>query len=236
MECWSFIFEYSNVPIICSNLFLTRLQYTTIAPTESFFPPNAAYYNSFERPNFPENYIDWEVNDWDGWEDHESGGDNNRKLTRHNKEDHTDEVWHQSTEEAANGIYSIKSPHLANEAGVARSSSVTLFHAPYWPGGTLYYSYLAYDLNLPRDTVEVYIDDVFHHDISGSNPAWEWESLYLQPGGHSISWVYRYNPWHMEADDLYPHMMSGVMFLDDVYFVPDFPMPTYYPTVSYFLR
>ena len=141
----------------------TSPQDVTIAPTS--VPPSAIYYDSFEGGVFPEPGSGWLVDTSEGggsatrpavvrgfvrdagiFRDtgsfrtkHVNGGRRLRELQGAQPEEF---FWALSTDEAATGIYSIKSPDLDDEDGTRLFARTSLNTSPEWGGGTLSFSLL----------------------------------------------------------------------------------------------
>jgi len=163
---------------------------TTIAPTST--PPEALYYDGFERGTFPSD-IEWSV-----------AGDG---------------LWELSSERATSGVFSIKSPMLIDADDTpTKNANVTLSTNPTWGDGTLYYSVLA-GVNMPFDDLLLYVDGELRAEFSGMTE-FQVEKIELGPGRHTITWSYKSNPNQLDNFPPLPSGRIGSAFIDDVYFVP----------------
>ena len=152
----------------------------------------------------------------------------NSRGRRLEEEDESSIYWALTTNEAATGVYSIKSPDLNNDDHTPWSAYVTLTTGDDWGEGYLTFS-LLWDLNYPAADLLWYVDDEFYEMIP-ADPSEGWESfqIYLQPGEHKVTWEYAYNP-----EDYDDPPEAGVVFIDAIYFTLSLTSdPTSDPTME----
>ncbi|KAL7548230.1 hypothetical protein ACHAWF_011520, partial [Thalassiosira exigua] len=177
---------------------------TTTSPTS--VPDNAEYFNSFETGSLSE-YPEW-VSTGDG-------------------------AWLVTDERANTGVFSVHSPDLSSADREYKMANLTFTTNDDWGGGILHYSVVA-GTNMPTDRVTIFVDGEPRDGGVNEQGETEFEdqTLVLQPGQHTVEWMYEYNPEELPAGGLPPEEQSGSVgyFLDDVYFVPhsgaDTPAPT----------
>ena len=142
--------------------------------------------------------------------------------------------WTFTTERAASGIYSVRSPDLSNEDRVPAESNLTFTTNPNWEAGIMHFSLLG-GVQLPFDSIDYYVDGVPRGGGEGViSTDFADRTLILGPGLHVVTFVYRYNPTNVESANFpleggYPDRI-GATFIDDVYFIPDGPGPSISPT------
>ena len=79
---------------------------------------------------------------------------------------------------------------------------------------------------------EYYADDDQRGAINVPNGGWEQRSKYVGPGPHTFTFAYEFNPLKYPPGSLPSEdnpafeNRTGVVYIDDVYFVPDTPRPT----------
>ncbi len=184
-------------------------------------PAGAAYFRSFEQGNFPF-VLEQDDPVW----------------TTTNNDDAT-KVWEVTDEQAASGVYSIRSPVLLNDELVPGVSTATL-QLPDYGIGALHYSLLGSVL-MPIDRYELYVDGVQRDSQVETMTDFEERVVQVGPGPHTFDFVYNYNPVPLTNPNAFPppearpdHLEA--VFIDDVYFVPISNMPevdgTASPTVS----
>ncbi|KAL3779919.1 hypothetical protein ACHAW5_009801 [Stephanodiscus triporus] len=164
---------------------------STVAPSLTAGP---LYFNGFEDTSYPQN-PEWTVQG--------------------------DGLWDLSTERANSGVYSMKSPNFMTNPDdlTPKTANVTLTTDPAWPGGTLVFSILA-GVELPFDDLVYYLDD---QQVGQATMMTDFETreIILSPGGHTVTFSYKYNP---NGLTVFPPPMSdriGAAFIDDVYFLPE---------------
>ena len=161
----------------------------------TIIPDGAVYYDGFEQATFPDD-PEWSTNG--------------------------DGAWELTTERAASGIYSIKSPDLSNEAYTPSSSNVTLsFLDPDFEGGTLVLSVMP-GIVEPFDNLEYFVNGVSRGVLSAPKEVGEFEILEmsLQAGPQEITFQYNYNPYSLDALPPSPPDMIGAVYIDDVRIEP----------------
>ena len=190
---------------------------TTLEPTKKPTPnlggPSVTpYYQSFENGDFPFFGGEDQVGDpfWG---------------TANNDDDPT-KVWIKTDEEAVTGSFSIKTPLLENEKGTTSSSNLTLTLPDYGVPGELFFSAWA-GTQQPLDVFEWYVDggkrgEVAFADGGGfeSSPP---GPIAVGPGEHTYDFVYTFNKLgltFLPPDGVFPNR-TGVVYIDDVYFVPN---------------
>merc|ERR1711957_1000211 len=103
--------------------------------------------------------------------------------------------WERTSEEAASGVFSVRSPNLKNDLFERRTSSITLQVDPEWGAGVLHYSQYA-STQQPFDDLKVFVDG--RQRDGGPNrldsTSFEDRNITLSPESRNISWVYEYNP------------------------------------------
>ena len=144
-----------------------------------------------------------------------------------------DAPWERTNEQAASGVFSIRSPELSNVELTPGASNVTLV-TDAWPAGSLFFSVYP-SVEMPFDGFSYFVNG----SPSGEGPnqvnpaGFEEREIQLGPGPNEITFSYQYNPIPLE-DDFPPEQPGriGAVFLDDVYFVPGGggPAPSTAPT------
>ena len=180
----------------------------TIAPTS--VPDGSAYYIGFEQGDFP------------------FSRDSTDTEWQTTNEQDPNKVWELTKERANNGTFSLKSPNLETEGMAASSANLTLFlSADYGtvPTGTLFYSIL-YGVQNPFDRVQVAVNGVIRRNITTNDPITVFEE-FREPGvppGSRVDFWYQFNPDNIPPggfppEDAFPNR-TGVVYVDDVYYVP----------------
>ncbi|EJK63311.1 hypothetical protein THAOC_16039 [Thalassiosira oceanica] len=164
----------------------------TVAPTA---PLNGAiYYNGFEKATFPDD-PEW--------------------MTEGTM------PWVLSTERAFSGVYSIKSPILANNDAIKAQAEALFITEPSWDSGTLTFQVLA-GSEMPFDTFEYFVDGTKRGELFGKTE-WEMVEVSMSPGGHIVAFRYTFNPVPLAMLPP-PSTLSdnylGAVWIDDVAFYP----------------
>jgi len=198
-----------------SSTNITSIAPTPSAPTGSgsipptfLFPPDAIYINSFEQATFPDE--EWSTEG--------------------------DAVWSLTNEKANTGVYSIRSGILRDSGIDPKNSNVTFTTTPDFIGGIINLSILA-DTQMPIDDCLYFIDGIFG-GIVPSSSEWEFVSVPLAAGEHTVMVSYKYNP--LSQDDLPPPSgnTTGAVYIDDVFILSlgtppgGSTLPTLRPTVA----
>jgi len=201
----------------------------SIAPTS--WPLGATFYDSFEKDTFPKE-------PW--WSVTSSAGDSHGNIPPRRRLDEQEEVeeslyWELTTDEAATGVYAIKTPDLmndidfGNDVTTPRIANVTLdtnYVQARMKYGHLSFSILSDMKN--EDVVSWYVDGVLAGNTRNTRGKWRSYDFELRAGS-KVTWEYWYYPMYAEG--------GGVAFVDDVFFIPraiDEPSssPTTKPTDS----
>ena len=183
----------------------------TVAPTS--VPDGSVYYIGFEQGDFPF-----------------SRDSTDTEWQTTNDED-PNKVWELTKERANNGIYSLKSPTLETESKGASSANLTLFLSDDYGTGTLFYSILS-GAQMPFDIIYVAVNGVIRDSIHPSAPKTTFEKFSESgvPPGSRVDFCYQYNPNNISPENFPPadnpqfSNRTGVVYVDDVYFVP---LPSY---------
>jgi len=198
-----------------SSTNITSIAPTPSAPTGSgsipptfLFPPDAIHINSFEQATFPDE--EWSTEG--------------------------DAVWSLTNEKANTGVYSIRSGILRDSGIDPKNSNVTFTTTPDFIGGIINLSILA-DTQMPIDDCLYFIDGIFG-GIVPSSSEWEFVSVPLAAGEHTVMVSYKYNP--LSQDDLPPPSgnTTGAVYIDDVFILSlgtppgGSTLPTLRPTVA----
>merc|ERR1711957_59603 len=134
-----------------------------------------------------------------------------------------DAPWERTKEQAASGVFSLRSPDLRSPEFTLGASNVTFQTNPAWSGGTFYFSVYA-ATQMPLDEFQWFVDG--ETTGRGSNQvnrtSFEERQVVLSPGPHAITWLYTYNPLSLVSQNLPPEQDGRIaaVFLDNVYFVP----------------
>merc|ERR1711957_1013037 len=114
-------------------------------------------------------------------------------------------VWERTSEEAASGVFSVRSPNLKNELFEQRLSSITLQINPGWGAGILHYSQYA-ATQQPFDDFKLFVDgrqrDAGPNRFNGTG--FEERDITLSPDSKNVTWVYEYNPGGFPAGNVPP--------------------------------
>lgn len=167
----------------------------TISPTS--IPDDADYFNGFER------------GDLISYPEVTTTGDGEWFVTR---------------EEAASGVYSVRSPNLDNDDATQGVANLTFTTNPTWPQGAFNFDILG-GTAMPFDTVDWFVDGV---PRGGGVPDegmldFDQRTINLSPGPHIITFSYRFNPVGLPPQNFPPASAFPDRigyFLDNVYFVP----------------
>ena len=180
-------------------------------------PDGAVYFRSFERGDFPF-VLEQDDPVW----------------STTNNDDPT-KVWELTDEQAASGVYSIRSPALVNDALTPGVATATL-QLPDYGIGAIHYSLLGSVL-MPIDRYELYVDGVQRDSQVETMTAFEERVVQVGPGPHTVDFVYNYNPVPLTNPNAFPppearpnHLEA--VFIDDVYFVPISILPEVNGTTS----
>ena len=187
----------------------------TNAPTS--VPDGSVYYIGFEQGDFPF-----------------SRDSTDTEWQTTNDED-TNKVWELTKERVNNGTFSLKSPNLETESKAASSANLTLFLSDDYgmpsASGTLFYSILS-GAQMPFDIIQVAVNGVIRDSIHPSAPKTTFEKFSESgvPPGSRVDFWYQYNPNNILPENFPPadnpqfENRTGVVYVDDVYFVP---LPSY---------
>lgn len=164
---------------------------STIAPTST--PPGANYYTGFETGKFPNDSY---------WTTSESA------------------PWIVDTERVQSGVYSIRSANLESAELTPGNSSVTFISRDDFPAGQLVLNILA-GTRMPFDDLQYYVDGNYRGSLAGETD-FKRVSIPLGPGKHEVLFAYEYNPVDLpEFPDMGDYDHIGVVYMDNVYFLPD---------------
>lgn len=158
-------------------------------------------------------------------------------LPEWNSTGNQDALWERTNEQAASGVFSLRSPQLENADKTTRVSNVTFQTDSNWNGGMLHFSTFT-TIQMPIDSFFWYVDgQLFGRSGNQVNlTSFEKRQIQLSPGPHVVTWSYAYNPNALEPQFLPPNQDAGAVFLDNVYFVPfnqEIPvLPTSSPSYS----
>jgi len=131
----------------------------TPSPLPASAPPGAVYFDGFESATFPAD-PEWSTSD--------------------------DTPWVLTSDMAASGVYSVRSPELANEQLTTLSSNLTLSYLdPSFEGGTILFQVVA-NIQLPINQFLYYVDGQYTGEISQQNE-WATIEILLTPGPHEIT-------------------------------------------------
>lgn len=129
--------------------------------------------------------------------------------------------WVLSTERAFSGVYSIKSPILANNDAIKAQAEALFITEPSWDSGTLTFQVLA-GSEMPFDTFEYFVDGTKRGELFGKTE-WEMVEVSMSPGGHIVAFRYTFNPVPLAMLPP-PSTLSdnylGAVWIDDVAFYP----------------
>ena len=100
-----------------------------------------------------------------------------------------DAPWVLTSDMAASGVYSVRSPELVNEQLTTLSSNLTLSYLdPTFEGGTLVFRVIA-NIFLPINRLLYYTDGQYTGEIS-QQTEWATIEIFLSPGSHEITFHY----------------------------------------------
>lgn len=129
-----------------------------------------------------------------------------------------DALWERTNEEAAIGVYSIRSPALKDNSPTPGASNVTLATNPQWGSGSLFFS--AYtQTQMPHDDFYYYVNGIQRGSGIINPDQFQEVELTLPPGSNTITFEYRFNPVPLEVLPPEAPDRVGAVFLDNVYFV-----------------
>lgn len=146
-----------------------------------------------------------------------------------------DLAWELTSERVNSGVFSMRSPVLYTDDKIA-SDAILSVSMPDYGIGALHFSVLA-STQVPFDRFEYLVDGVSRGQINAPMPDFEERIIQVGPGPHMVTFVYKFNPLNVPGQGLPPDASAfpdrdGIVYIDDVYFVPSGIGPAPTPAVG----